>query len=319
MDEMTGARKLFFKTVDYTLVGIFNFTKIISRIFPLSVIYGFFNLLGYAIFYGRPRMREGLLLKLSDALPEINDRREIARIGREVCTAYIMSIMDYFVFWKYGERYMGEMRIEGLEYFDRADKQGKGVFVLAAHHGAAVLIHAIMARLGRPYTPILWHPDSTPLPRFVTTMALFGQSLGCDPEQPVFWAGQDTIKKVREHLAKGKRVGLTFDVEGSHVVDFFGRPAAIASGIAHFAYDSGAPIVPICHLRGKRLADRRLVIYEPLSYQLTGDRKQDIAIIMREVVKAGERQIREDPGQYWSWFGLWAWWEKAEELMRKES
>jgi lauroyl/myristoyl acyltransferase len=72
---------------------------------------------------------------------------------------------------------------------------------------------------------------------------------------------------VRERLKKGKRVGMTFDVMGGHVVHFFGRPAALASGFAHFVCDTGASIVPVSMLRGTRPLNCRLIVDEPIEYE----------------------------------------------------
>ena len=313
-DRIRQKSNIFFRLVESFLLSIFYFTKLLSRFLPPAALTILFDSFGTIVFYARPGMRRRLEDKISDAMPEITDRREIAQIGRQACGAAIRPILDLVLFWRYGDRIMRDMTIEGMEYLDKADAEGKGVIMITAHIGSFDLIMVSMARLERYLTPIMFHPSTTPVPRYYITLTIFGQTLGCDHDNPVFWTGLDTVRKGREHIAKGKRLGIAFDVDGHCVVELFGRPAALADGIAHFALDTGAPVVPLCLLRGRKALDRRLKFYEPLEYSLTGDRSNDVKIIMREVAKAGEKQIREAPEQWMSWFGLWQWWEIAEEL-----
>lgn len=310
-----GKSNIFFKLVQNVLLGIFHTTKLLARILPPSILNSLFNGFGSIVFYLLPGMSRRLQNKISDALPEITDEDEIKRIARRTYSSFIRPMLDLVLFWRHGEHIMQNMDITGMEYLDQADAEGKGVLLLFAHLGSFDLFAVVMARLDKPFTPIIFNPLTTPVPKYVSTLAIFGQMLGCDPLSPVFWVGKDTVKKVRGHLEAGKRVGLTFDVDGNCVVELFGRPGALADGIAHFAIDSGAPIVPFALFHDKEPLDRRLVIYEPLRYELTGNRSDDVKTIMAEVAKAGEMMVREEPEEWMSWFGLRHWWDRAKELM----
>jgi len=317
--EDRGVQKtnLFFKAAEAVLLSIFYITRFMSLFLPPRVLNILFDAFGAVMFYARPGMRRRLEGKLSDAMPELGNGREIDRIAIKVCGSTIRPILDLVMFLRHGDNIMQRIDVTGQEYLEEADAEGKGVILLFAHLGSFDLFAVVMARLDKPFTPIIFHPRTTPVPRYVATLALFGQMLGCDPLSPVFWVGKDTVKKVRGHLAAGKRVGITFDVDGNCVVELFGRPAALADGIAHFAIDSGAPIVPFALFHGKEPLDRRLIFYEPLSYELTGNRSDDVKTIMTEVAKAGESMVREAPEEWMSWFGLWHWWDIAEELKKQ--
>ena len=89
----------------------------------------------------------------------------------------------------------------------------------------------------------------------------------------------------------------------------------MASGAAYFALNTGAAIVPFSLQRGGGVFGHRMKLYEPLDYELNGDRRSDLRSIMTEVTTAGEKIIREAPGQWMSWFGLWQWWDKAAEMV----
>jgi KDO2-lipid IV(A) lauroyltransferase len=320
MDEGEPKKtNLWFRLVEYFLLGIFYLTKWLSLILPPTALYSLFDALGYIVFCLRPGGRQRLMQKISDALPEVKDSEEIKRIARYGTSALFFTLLDLVLLWRHSDRIMTEIRIEGEENLVKADAMGKGVLLMGVHMGLVSTVCAIMSRLGWKYTPIVWHPNDTPVPRYIMTVALFAQSLGCDPECPVFWAGQDILEKVQEHLRSGKRVGMTIDVDGNCVVEFFGRPAALASGIAHFHINTGAPIVPFMFLRGRRFSDYRIVISEPLTFELSGDRKKDVKEIMQTLVRIAESQIRQAPEQWMNWFGLWHWWGKAKEIEDQKS
>ncbi len=316
-EKSTERSPLFLKTVEWSMTALFHLTRLLFYIFPPGLFYALFRAMGATLLYLRPGMRRRLEAKISDALPEITDRREITRIARQACASVFMPILDIFTLGRHGERYMRELRIEGRENLARAEEAGKGIIFIGPHIGGVAVVHAVMARLGKPYTPIMYRPEDTAVPRYVEHLAFYAGFLGCDLEEPVFLAGKDIIPKVREHLSRGKCIGLTFDVPGTGVVEFFGRPAALAAGAGYFAYDTGAPIQPFCLLRGKGTFDNRLIFLPPIFCDTSADKKSEVARVMREVVKAGERTIRMAPGQWMSWFGLWAWWDQAREIMEK--
>jgi lauroyl/myristoyl acyltransferase len=275
--------------------------------------------MGAAFFYARPGMRRRLEAKISDAMPDIKDPRELSRIGRQACGSLFMPIFDVFTLARHGDGYMRGLSIEGEKNLAEAESLGKGVILTGAHLGALAIAHAVMARLGKPYTPIAFNPEDTIMPRYIEFLEWCGGFLGCDAEEPVFFAGmEDIIPRVKRHLSAGRRLGLNFDVDGSSTVEFFGRPAALTSGLAHFSYDTGAPVVAVALLREKGPLRNRFVFLEPIYCDPSAERKTEVARIMEEVTGRGERLIRMAPGQWMSWFGLWQWWDTAQEIMERK-
>jgi lauroyl/myristoyl acyltransferase len=314
--EKTNA---FFTFADIALTFLYNLTKLLTYVVPPQLPYLMLKGLGYLIFYSRPGMRRRLTAKISEALPEITDRRELDRIGREVCGSFFLAMLDFATLGRHGDRILRELKIEGMENLENAKSSTEGgVILTGVHIGWIAVIHAFAWRLGIGYTPIVFNPKDTSLPHYVGSMELDGFFLGSDPEAPAFFAGADTSRKVKEHIRKGKSVGLAFDVDGNSVVDFFGRPAALASGVAHFAYDTGAPIVPFALFRGTNVFENRLAFYPPIFPDPEAERKGELKRLLQEVVKAGEKTIREEPSQWMSWFGLWQWWDKAQKILDGE-
>lgn len=305
----------FLRAVELSLLAMFHSVRLLSLILPPSVLDALYGLSGALVYYAWPSMRRRLESKISQAMPEISDRRELARIGRQACSALLKPPLKLMLMWRHGERFMHELRVEGMENLEKADATGRGVILVGGHQGANALRIAVMSRLGKTYTPVYLYPFDSPVSRYYMAMVTFGQGLGCDPENPVFWTGRDTVNRVREHLRKGKRVGIDFDVDGNCIVDLFGRPAALTDGIARFACDTGASIVPFLLLQGKGAITHRLIFYPPIEYSLSEDRHGDVAAVMGEVARVGEVMIREAPEQWMSWFGIKQLWDRAEELL----
>lgn len=312
---MPGERSpLFFKVLDLIMLGAFHLSRRLVQLIPPRVVYALAGLAGLAGLALRPRMRRRLLASIAEAMPEAG-RWRVFRIALGSASMFFKPMPAFFLFGKHKQRYMSELRVEGLHHLEEADAQGKGVLVLCTHVGPFVLLLPTLTNLGFTYTPVTYQAEDTPLPRYLTAMQWYGAGLGCDHDLPVIFPGADASRQISEALARGKRVGITIDAPGNSVVELFGRPAGLGTGMAHFALGSGAPIVPAVILDGNGGFRRRLVIYPALSYELTGDKRTDIAAIMREVVTAGERQIREDPAQWLSWFGLIGMRKKAAQLI----
>ncbi len=299
--------------MEYTFLGIFHLGRLISYAFPPIAVAAFFNGLGSLIYYAQPGMRRRLEAKITEALPQLAGDGEAGSVARIACGALLRPMQDLIIFSRRDQRFLRELQVEGLEYLERADAAGNGVILVGGHLGLNALRIGVMARLGKHYTPIFLYPAESPVNNYYMSMIEFGQRLGCDPDEPVFWTGQDTVNRVREHLRRGKRVGIDFDIPGKCVVEFLGRPAALADGIARFALDTGAAIVPFLLRRGTGVFDNRLVFYEPVKAARTGDQGDDTRAIMQEVARAGEKMVREVPGQWESWFTVRQFWEMAQE------
>ncbi len=318
MEEQSLKRRFFFFLVERCMLGLYYLTRMLTML-PPALFYRLVEAFGALLYHSRPKVRDDLRSRIADALGDVDDVRELDRIGRGAYCALLLNVPDMIYWEKRGDRFMRELHVEGVENLERADAQGKGVLLHMTHTGRSPLLHIMMARLGMPFTLVMFHPDTTPVPRYVMKMVLVASTLGVDPDNLVIWVGpgHDTIGEVRAALAEGKRVGVPFDVTGKRAVDLFGRPAALADGIAHWAIESGAPVLPAVALRTDDVYRSRLIIGEPLEFELTGDKRADVVTIMERVARAGEEMIREAPDQWMSWFGLGRWWAMGIDMLQR--
>lgn len=310
---------LFLHTCEALLLGIFYFARGLSYVLPYRVMKLIFTGIGLAFYHGVPKARSNLIKTISTALPEIGGEKEAAEMAKRVCCESIYATFDLIMGGRHKQKYFDHTDIAGLENYVNAKRLGIGGICLALHLGSYSLAFALPSDYGVYLTPIAYDPAKTMMPRFVRTVINYGMSLGCDPEDPLIETGKNAIERATDLLRRGKTLCLPFDVGGTRIVDFFGRPAAMASGIAHFALDTGTPIVPAILCRGDKPYQTKATFWPMLKYELTGDRDADISIIMNEVAKAAEVMIREAPEQWTNWFGLGMWWKKAEDMQEKRS
>jgi lauroyl/myristoyl acyltransferase len=306
--------------VDTALLGVLNSIRFLARFLPPQAFMAAADYIGYAIYHTRRGTREYLLETLRESLPEVSDERELARITKEAFSAPIKSMLDLVLMERHFDTVMDRFipHEEAIAVFDREMAAGRGALALSPHIGGVGISFSLAANIGRYLTPVVMDPQNTPIPRYLGAMARLGQKLGTDPEAPVFWAGKDTVARISEHIQRGKCACITFDLAGKTVAGFFGRPTAIASGIAHIACDTGAVIVPGYIRRNERPLEYQYVAFPELSYTLTGDRDADVEMILNKVIEIGEIMIRQDPAQWIGWFGLRGWRRRAEKILKAE-
>ncbi|MCS6816890.1 MAG: lysophospholipid acyltransferase family protein [Blastocatellia bacterium] len=185
---------------------------------------------------------------------------------------------------------------EGLEHYERARAQGRGVLILTAHFGAwelSAFAHALygyrMAFLARPL-------DNPLLDRLIETYrALSGNRL--IPKR-------EAARRVRRALRQGETIGVLMDLntqphEGLFC-DFFGRPACTSPLLAHLALRTEAPVIPGFLIWDERTRTHILHFDPPIPLIRTGDPEQDLRLNTERFNKVLESFIRRYP-DHWLW------------------
>ncbi|MBN2167938.1 MAG: hypothetical protein JW738_01730 [Actinobacteria bacterium] len=307
----------FLRVCEVFLLGFFYFGRGLSYVLPYKALKAIYTGIGLAFYYFVPTVRKNLIKTLSAALPETTGKDEIIKIAKNTCCESIYATFDVIMFAARKEKFLANLEVVGIENYEEAASLNKGGLSCSCHLGAWTLSLAVPPHFGVYLTPIVYDPDQTMMPRLVRTLYKLGQSIGGDPDDPAFETGNDTIRRATEHIQKGKYLGVPVDVGGSRVVELFGKPAAMASGIAHFAVDTGAPILPANLYRGEKPYQLKAVIRPMLKYELTGDRETDLLNILQTVMKQLEEEIMDAPEQWSNWIGLGMWWKKAEKIQKR--
>ncbi len=237
-----------------------------------------------------PRLRGVALRNLRMAMPELSEERRATiadgvfrSIGRLMATFAKLPSLN-------SDNVSRSIRYEGVEHFDEALRQGRGVLFATAHLGNWELSAFAHALMRAPMHVVVRPLDNPLLDAFVERRrALSGN-------RPLF--KKDFARAILKALAANEAVGILIDQNSATdtgvFVDFFGIPACTGSGFAKIAARSGAAVIPGFALWSDE--ERRYVLrfYPPVP--MTGDAARDTQTLQLRL----EEVIRAYPDQ-WLW------------------
>jgi KDO2-lipid IV(A) lauroyltransferase len=237
-----------------------------------------------------PKLRRVAARNLSMAFPELStaEQRRIAdgvfrSVGRllvalarfpSITTANVADWISY----------------EGLEHYQAAKRQGRGVLIATAHLGnweLSAFAHALMTE---PMNVMVRPLDNPLVDRLVESRrALSGNRL---------IVKKDAARLVLKALKTNEPVGILIDqnttpAEGVFI-DFFGKLACAGTGFAKLAHYSQAPVIPGFALWNE--TTQRYVLRFLSEVPITGDPAADT----QRIHSVLEDVIRRHPDQ-WLW------------------
>ena len=120
-------------------------------------------------------------------------------------------------------------------------------------------------------------------------------------ELPLFPKGSRGARAALKHLSGGGALGLVVDQKLNEglAIPFFGHPAMTAPAVAEFALRFRCPLVPT-HVERIGPARFRVVVEPPLALPDSGNRAEDVRLLLTAVNACMERWVRARPGE-WLW------------------
>jgi Kdo2-lipid IVA lauroyltransferase/acyltransferase len=242
------------------------------------------------------RLRQVGMRNLEMVFPEkkVAERR---RILRGVFTSLGRQLAELCRFPKYTPENVDEVVMyEGLENYETAYAQKKGVLFLTAHFGGWELsafahslhghwLHVVMRPMDNEYLDSLLQHYRT----------MHGNKTV---------AKDDFVRGLLAAMKAGETVGILTDTNMTPpqgiFVDFFGIPACTASGLARIALRTDAAVVPGFTIWDPALRKYRLRFDPALKLIRTGDLEADIAANTQMFTKVIENYVRRYPDQ-WLW------------------
>ncbi len=185
---------------------------------------------------------------------------------------------------------------DGLENYQRAAAQGRGVLLLTGHFGAWELCAFAHGLYGYPLDFLERPLDNPLLDRLIRRYRERSGNHAVNKNQ--------AVRPVLQSLKRGRDVGLlidvnTFDDQGVFC-DFFGIPACSTTGLAIFALRSDAPVVPGFLIWDEDRKQHRLCFDPEVPLIKTGDFKEEVHINTARFTKIIEDYVRRYPDQ-WLW------------------
>jgi KDO2-lipid IV(A) lauroyltransferase len=234
-----------------------------------------------------PRLRRTALHNLAFALPGENPTPIVDGVFRSI--ARLLVAFAHFPSIR-RETIADWIRCEGMEYYDQAKREGRGILFATAHLGNWELSAFAHAFLAEPMNVVVRPLDNPLIDRLVEgRRALSGN-------RPLF--KKDYARAILKALAANEAVGILIDQNASPdtgvFVDFFGIPACAGTGFAKLAARSGATVIPGFALWSESEQRYVLRFYPPVP--MTGDADCDTRALQSQL----EAVIREHPDQ-WLW------------------
>jgi len=222
------------------------------------------------------------------------DEKEITRIARQVYMNLGMGLTEILSLPKIKKSLDRLIEIKGLETFDKALEEGKGVIAVTGHVGNWELLPMYFAYRGYSANvvarPIYYE-------KYNEWVMLLRRNMGVNV---VF--RNDSPKKILRLLKENKLVGIVADqdidsIEGVFV-DFFGNKAYTPSAPVKLAMASGAPIIPVFILRNKK--GHVIIVEEPIKVKEQEDKQKAVADYTQKWSDVLQSYIRRHPEQ-WVW------------------
>jgi Kdo2-lipid IVA lauroyltransferase/acyltransferase len=255
------------------------------------------GLLAFAVYHCLGRLRCVGERNLELAFPQLTSKTRRAQILRGVYRHLGWQLVEFCRMSRYTKANTGDwIRTEGLEHYLAAKARGKGVLIVTGHLGAWELSSFYHSLMGHPMGMVIRRLDNKPLDEYVNRIrCLHGNRVLHKDE---FARGLLTAMHAAE------TVGILMDTNmrppQGVFVEFFGRQACTASGLARVALKTGAAVLPGFMLWEP--AEQKYVLHfgPEIVFARSGDAEVDALAATQQCAAVTEEWIRRYPDQ-WLW------------------
>ena len=263
---------------------------------PRSVAIATSTLIARAAYYLHGRLRRVGSRNLEMAMPDL-DQTKRKLIIRTVFLNMGRLLGEFSQFPKLNRDNIERFVVyDGLENYQRAAGQGRGVLFLTGHFGAWELCAFAHGVFGNRLNFLVRPLDNPRIDALITRYRTLSGNRVIDKNS--------AVKPVLKALGKGEAVGFLADAntlpDQGVFCDFFGIPACSTTGLAVFALRAGAPVVPGFLLWDDRLGKHRLRFDPEIPLVKTGDFKDDVRLNTARFTRVIEDYSRRYPDQ-WLW------------------
>ena len=252
--------------------------------------------IGMLVYRLHPRLRQVGRRNLELAFPEKSpeEREQILKgvyrsLGRLL--AEVAKFPDYTL-----ENVDSIAVYDGLENYLTARERGKGVLFMTAHVGGWEIGSFVHSLHGHWLNIVARKLDNPLLDRWVLELrSLHGNKIHDKDEY---------ARGLLAAMKRGETVGALMDTNMTPpqgvFVDYFGRPACTAAGIAKVALHTGAAVVPAFTVWDEALGKYRIRFEPAIPLVCTGDDDADVVANTQNYTAAIEQAVRAYPDQ-WLW------------------
>ncbi|RMF93726.1 MAG: hypothetical protein D6734_09430 [Candidatus Schekmanbacteria bacterium] len=266
-------------------------------------------LIGLAAYKMMRNSRNTAIENIVRAIPELSHSQAIKiakssfiNMGRNVFEAIHLERMK-------PEDVQKLVEYEGLEYFDKAMKEGKGLVVITGHLGNWEMFQAAMSTLGYPVTVLAQRYSNPYINEMITRIR---NASGTSVIIRRSGKERELMKGVLKALANCHALGILIDhytKKNGIAVPFLNTETSAPAGPALFAMRTGAPVI---FGYAMRLPNERFKVKFQPSFKALNGKNRDLALYLNTAnfLEAIEEEILNYPEQ-------WAWMHKFKRKHRK--
>jgi Kdo2-lipid IVA lauroyltransferase/acyltransferase len=271
------------------------FIKILG-ILPRSLSRAFAIAISQIVYLLHGKLRRVGMRNLAMAFPEKSETERV-RILRGVFVSLGRELAEMCQFPRYTLENVEQVVVyDGLENYERAYAQKKGVLFLTAHFGGWEL-SAFVHSLHGHWLNIVMRPMDNP---YLDRLLQSYRTMHSNKVVPK----DDFVRGLLAAMKAAETVGILMDTNMTPpqgvFVNFFGIPACTASGLARIALRTDAAVVPGFTIWDESLGKYRLRFDPALELIRTGDLEADIVANTQKFTKVIEDYVRQYPDQ-WLW------------------
>jgi Kdo2-lipid IVA lauroyltransferase/acyltransferase len=276
----------------------FYFFRGIFRLMPYAVVKAmtsFIIAFGFVFIGSKRRIaKESIDIAFGDT---ITDEKK-QWIIKTCFTNLGRGMIELIYFTDHPKMIREKVTFEGKEHLDAALKEGKGAILVSAHFGNFPMMLLRIVQEGYQTSGIMRETRDQIIEKdFLSMRNKFG--LKTIYSHPRAECVSQSLKVLRNNELLFIPLDQNFGTKGGVFVEFFGQPAATATGPAVFAMRTGAPIIPIFTMRGE--GDRHRIIVEP-GFHIEEKESDDATILActTKITRIIEQYIRRYPEE-WGW------------------
>jgi KDO2-lipid IV(A) lauroyltransferase len=252
--------------------------------------------LAWSVYRVFGRLRRVGLRNLELALPDLPAGQRIRILGG-VYRHLGWQLVEFCRMARYTPQNTRDwIRSEGLEHYRAAQARGKGVLIVTGHLGAWELSSFYHSLMGYPIGMVIRRLDNRYLDDYVNRIrCLHGNRV---------LHKDDFARGLLSAVRAGDTVGILMDTNMTPpqgvFVEFFGRAACTASGLARVALKTGAAVLPGFMVWEASEGKYVLHFGPEISFERTENAEADVAAATQQCTAAIESWIRRYPDQ-WLW------------------
>ena len=261
-----------------------------------KVLAHFFMALSYPLLN---KKRKIALENLRVAFGNERSPEEIEQIFIRCYKHFARGMIDLIYFIDRPQEINEKVKIVGQENLDNVLKTGKGAILVSAHYGSFILMYLKTVLAGYKTNVIMRRVRDEKWEEYISKFRK-EQGVGTIYDLPPRQCVQQCIRALRNNEVLYILLDQNYGGDGRVFVDFFGEPAATATGPVIFSIRTGAPILPVFIMHDE--ADRhKLVIEPPFQLEHFDDDQQMIVANIARLTKLIEQHVRERPHEWGGW------------------